>query len=322
MAVGQNVLRKEGFEKLTGAARYVDDITLEGMLFGKTVRSRIPRGRVKTINFDPDFDWSRVVIADYRDIPGENYVALIENDQPLLAETEIRHCEEPILLIAAESKHEAEIAARRINIEYEETLPLLTIEEALNCDEIIYGADNVFKSFLIARGDLDEGFRNADHIITGEYRVPHQEQLYIETQGMIAIPGEDSLTVMGSMQCPYYVHKAIKQLFNLSDERAIVIQTTTGGGFGGKEEYPSMIAAHAALLAWKSGRPVKLIYDRAEDMAATTKRHPSITRHRTAVSRDGKLLGMEVELVIDGGAYTTLSPVVLSRGTIHAAGPY
>ena len=92
MAVGQNVLRKEGFEKLTGAARYVDDIALEGMLFGKTVRSRIPRGRIKTINFDPDYDWSRVVIADYRDIPGENYVALIENDQPLLAETEIRHC--------------------------------------------------------------------------------------------------------------------------------------------------------------------------------------------------------------------------------------
>src|SRR6266511_1609699 len=196
MAVGQNVLRKEGFEKLTGAARYVDDITLEGMLFGKTVRSRVPRGRVKTINFDPDYDWSRVVIADYRDIPGENYEALI-------------------------------------------------------CGEIIYGSDNIFKSFLIARGDVDEGFRQASRVITGEYRVPHQEQLYIETQGMIAIPGEDSLTVMGSMQCPYYVHKAIKQLFNLSDDRAIVIQTTTGGGFGGKEEYPSMIAAHAALLAHK-----------------------------------------------------------------------
>ena len=101
-----------------------------------------------------------------------------------------------------------------------------------------------------------------------------------------------------------------------------MVQAETGGGFGGKEEYPSMIAAHAALLAWKSGKPVKMIYDRAEDMVATTKRHPSRTRHRTAVTRDGKLLAMEIDFAIDGGAYATLSPVVLSRGTIHAAGPY
>src|SRR5205823_4023615 len=95
-----------------------------------------------------------------------------------------------------------------------------------------------------------------------------------------------------------------------------------GGGFGGKEEYPSMIAAHAALLAWKSGKPVKLIYDRAEDMAATTKRHPAKTHHRTAVGHDGKLLAMEIDFLVDGGAYATLTAVVLSRGGIHAAGPY
>ncbi|MGH9767533.1 MAG: xanthine dehydrogenase family protein molybdopterin-binding subunit, partial [Blastocatellia bacterium] len=236
--------------------------------------------------------------------------------------TEIRHFEEPILLIAAESKHEAETAAQHISIEYEELPPLLTIEEALNCDEIIYGADNVFKKFLIARGDIDAGFKQADHVIIGEYRVPHQEQLYIETQGMIAIPAKDSMTVMGSMQCPYYVHKAIKQLFNLGDEQTIVIQTTTGGGFGGKEEYPSMIAAHAALLAHKAQRPVKMIYDRAEDIAATPKRHPGIIRHRTGVTRDGELVASEIDIVFDGGAYATLSSVVLSRGAIHAQGPY
>jgi CO/xanthine dehydrogenase Mo-binding subunit len=124
------------------------------------------------------------------------------------------------------------------------------------------------------------------------------------------------------MQCPYYVHTALKALFALPDERVRVVQLETGGGFGGKEEYPSVLAGHAALLAWKSGRPVKLLYDRAEDMAATTKRHPSRTRHRTAIARDGRLLAMEIDFVIDGGAYCTLTPVVLSRGTIHAAGPY
>jgi CO/xanthine dehydrogenase Mo-binding subunit len=124
------------------------------------------------------------------------------------------------------------------------------------------------------------------------------------------------------MQCPFYVQKALMPLFGIPAEKVRIIQQETGGAFGGKEEYPSMIAGHAALLAWKSGRPVKMIYDREEDMAATTKRHPSRTRHRTAVSRDGRLLAMDIELVIDGGAYATLSGVVLSRGTIHAAGPY
>jgi CO/xanthine dehydrogenase Mo-binding subunit len=118
------------------------------------------------------------------------------------------------------------------------------------------------------------------------------------------------------------VHKALARLFGLPKEKVRVVQTETGGGFGGKEEYPSMIAGHAALLALKSGKPVKMIYDRAEDMAATTKRHPSRTRHRTAVTREGKLLAMEIDFALDGGAYETLSPVVLSRGTIHAAGPY
>src|SRR5258708_19484245 len=118
------------------------------------------------------------------------------------------------------------------------------------------------------------------------------------------------------------MHKALALLFGLPKGRIRVVQTETGGGFGGKEEYPSMIACHAALLAWKSGKPVKIVYDRAEDMAATTKRHPSRTKHRTAVDKDGKLLAMEIDFVIDGGAYTTFSPVVLSRGTIHAPAPY
>ena len=130
------------------------------------------------------------------------------------------------------------------------------------------------------------------------------------------------ITVYGSLQCPYYVHKALVVLTGLDPSRVRVIQTETGGGFGGKEEYPSMLACHAAILAMKSGRPVKMIYDRVEDLLATTKRHPAIIRHRTGLTRDGRLTAMDVEVVMDGGAYATLSAVVLSRGVIHAAGPY
>src|SRR5204863_5039326 len=126
----------------------------------------------------------------------------------------------------------------------------------------------------------------------------------------------------GSRQCPYYIQHALAGLFNLPEDRIRVVQMETGGGFGGKEEFPSVIAGHAAPLAWKAGRPVKMIYGRMEDMMSTTKRHPARTRHRTAVTADGRLLAMDIDFTIDGGAYCTLSPVVLSRGTIHAAGPY
>src|SRR5256712_3616332 len=139
---------------------------------------------------------------------------------------------------------------------------------------------------------------------------------------MIAWLEDQVLVVKGSMQCPYYVLSALKHALARDESRVRVIQTPTGGGFGGKEEYPSHIALHAALLALKAGRPVKIVYDRGEDMAATTKRHPSWVRHRTGLTRDGRLLAQDLEVVLDGGAYVTLSPVVLSRGIIHAAGPY
>ena len=130
---------------------------------------------------------------------------------------------------------------------------------------------------------------------------------------------EHGITVWGSLQCPYYVHKALMALCNLPGDKVRVVQMETGGAFGGKEEYPSMIAAHAVLLAIKSRRPVKIVYDRMEDMAATTKRHPSRTRHRTAVSKDGKILGGEIEFVIDVRKLpNAVAGEILSRGTVSA----
>jgi CO/xanthine dehydrogenase Mo-binding subunit len=323
VSVGKSVQRKEGREKLTGQAKYVDDITYPGMLYGKTIRSAVASALIKSVEFDPAFDWTQVVVADYRDIPGKNVVALIQEDQPLLVEREVRHVEEPILLLAAGDKEILEEAVKRVRIEYEELAAIFSIEESLAHKRILYGEDNVFKRILINKGDVEAGFAQADIIIEETYRVGPQEQLYIEPQGVIALPGEDgSIIAEGSMQCPYYVHRALKVLFDLPDEKVIVRQTVTGGGFGGKEEYPNIVAGHAAVLAGKTGKPVKMIYDRQEDLAATTKRHPAIIKHRTGVMQDGRLVAMDVDVIMDGGAYCTLSPVVLSRGAIHAAGPY
>jgi CO/xanthine dehydrogenase Mo-binding subunit len=321
--IGRSVPRKEGRKKVTGQALYVDDISFPEMLYGTTVRSQAPRGRIKNISFTGDIPWDEFTIVTAKDIPGENYVALILNDQPYLADEVVNHPEEPILLLAHPNKYLLEEARRCVKVEIDELPAIFSIEDSVNKKEIVWGDDNVFKSFLVDKGNVDEAWAAADLIVEGEYHTGAQEQLYIENNGVIAIANErDGVTVWGSMQCPYYVHKALVKLFGLTEEKVRVIQTETGGGFGGKEEYPSMIAGNAGLLALKSGKPVKIVYDRAEDMAATTKRHPSRTRHKTAVTRDGKLLAMEVEFIVDGGAYCTLSPVVLSRGTIHAAGPY
>ena len=324
--IGKSAPRKEGRKKVTGAALYVDDLSFPDMLHGTTVRSQAARGRIKSIIFEGDIPWDEFTIVtakDIRESHGENYVALILNDQPYLADEVVNHPEEPILLLAHQDKYLLEEARRHVRVEIEELPPVFTLEDSLAKKEIIWGDRNVFKSFLVEKGNIDDVWSKADLIIEGEYHTGAQEQLYIENNGAIAVANAaEGVTVWGSMQCPYYVHKALVKLFGLPEDKIRIIQTETGGGFGGKEEYPSLLAGHAALLAWKSGKPVKMIYDRAEDMVATTKRHPSRTRHKTAVSKDGKLLAMDIEFIVDGGAYCTLSPVVLSRGTIHAAGPY
>jgi CO/xanthine dehydrogenase Mo-binding subunit len=321
--VGQSVPRKEGRDKVTGRSQYVDDMGLPNMLFGATVRSQIPRGRITKITFGPGVAWDEFVIVSAKDIPGKNCIALIGDDQPCLADGLVNHPEEPILLLAHPDRHLLPKAVEAVAIEYDPLPAIFTIEESERRSEIVWGADNVFKTYLIEKGDVDAIWEKADHIVEGEYATGAQEQLYIENNGMIAaFDAAEGVTVWGSLQCPYYIHKALMALCNLPAEKVRVVQMETGGAFGGKEEYPSMIAGHAALLAIKSGKPVKIIYDRMEDMAATTKRHPSRTRLRTAVSRDGKILGGEIDFTIDGGAYLTLSPVVLSRGAIHAGGPY
>jgi CO/xanthine dehydrogenase Mo-binding subunit len=321
--IGTSAPRKEGREKVTGRAKYVDDLTFPGMIHGTTVRSAIARGRITKIEYAPGIPWNEFTIVTSKDIPGKNSIALIHDDQPCLCDGRINHPEEPILLLAHADRYLLEDARRAVRVEVEPLPPIFTIEDSLERKHVIWGEDNIFKSFLVKHGDVDSAWKAADFIVEEEYLTGAQEQLYIEPNGMIAVANPvDGVTVWGSMQCPFYVHKALAALFDLPEEKVRVVQTETGGGFGGKEEYPSMIAAHAALLAWKSGKPVKIIYDRAEDMVATTKRHPSRTRHRTVVTRDGKLLAMDIDFALDGGAYETLSPVVLSRGTIHAAGPY
>jgi CO/xanthine dehydrogenase Mo-binding subunit len=321
--VGAPVPRKEGVDKLLGRARYVDDIERDGMWYGATVRSTIPRGFIRSIGFDRRIDWSEFAIVTAADIPGENHIQLIFADQPCLADGKVNHCDEAIVLLAHPDKHKMHEAVEAVKIEYDPLPPVFTIEESERQNVIVWGADNVLKGFLLEKGDVDSAWAAAAHLVEGEYRTGAQEHLYIENNGVIAeYSAENGVSVWGSLQCPYYVHKSLLAVFRLPEDKVRVIQTETGGAFGGKEDYPSVLASHAALLAMKSGHPVKMVYDRIEDLAATTKRHPSRVRHRTALDANGRLLAMDIEVATDGGAYSTLSSTVLSRATLHSPGPY
>jgi CO/xanthine dehydrogenase Mo-binding subunit len=315
--------------KVTGGARYLDDLDAPGAWHGATVRSQIAHGVLEALEFDPAFDWSQVCVVTAGDIRGANAIALIEDDQPALVPIggKVMHREEPLALIAAPSRALAFAAARAVVPRIAPLPPVFDIDASLAAEQVLYGTDNVFKQFLIRKGhasdaELEAAFAGAAQVIEGDYQTSPQEQMYIEPQAMMAEWRGGRCHIVGSMQCPYYVHKAMKSLLGCDADGVVITQSVTGGGFGGKEEYPSMLAAHVALLANKAGRAVKMVYDRDEDIAATTKRHPSRTRHRLAVDGRGELAAIDVDVVMDGGGYLTLSPVVLSRGVLHAAGPY
>jgi len=327
--VGASVPRVDGIAKVTGRARYLDDLDAPGAWHGVTVRSTVAHGVLEAIDLDPGFDWSQVTVATAADVPGNNFIRLIEDDQVALVPIggRVMHVDEALALVAAPTKALAFAAAKAVKPRVRALPGVLDIDSSLAVTQKLYGSDNVFKQFLVRKGhatdaELEAVFARATKVIEGTYWTSPQEQMYIEPQAMMAEWDGERCYLVGSMQCPYYVHKAMKAFLDRDADDVVVSQSVTGGGFGGKEEYPSMLAAHVAVLAKKAGKRVKMVYERDEDIAATTKRHPCRTKHRLAADANGEIVAIDVDVVMDGGAYLTLSPVVLSRGVLHAAGPY
>ncbi len=323
--VGKPVVRADGLEKVTGRARFVADLAFPAMLHARVIRSTVPHGRIRHLDLEQARAVPGVVrIALASDIPGENIIPVVLRDQPCLAEGTVRYLGEAIGLIAATSLQAADEALRRVRIDYDLLPALLDPARSRHPESPrLFGTDNVFKHLSLRKGNPEKAFAKADLVLERHYRTPAQEHAYLETQGAVVVPQPDGgLDVHGAMQCPFYVQEGVAEVLGLSLNRVRVIQCATGGGFGGKEDFPSMVAAQAAILAHLIGRPVKLVYDRDEDMLCTSKRHPAVIRFKTGATRDGRLVAAEVEYLMDGGAYATLSPVVALRGTIHAAGPY
>ncbi len=327
--LGKNVKRPEGVSKVTGRAVYADDFKTEGHLYGKTIRSEVAHALIKKIHFEPGVPWDEFVVVTAEDIPGQNAVTLVELDQPFLCEREIMHKAEPVALIAHPDKELVEKAVRHVSIEAEPLPAIFEIEQAER-GEVVLQDDNLVKEYRVGLDEVPQSAWDAcDFVCEQTYRTGAAEQLYIEPHAMVSQveftpEGEiERVNLWGTLQCPFYVVKAVAPLFGISHDRVRVVQTETGGGFGGKEEYPNMLGGHAALLSWKAGgTPVRMVYDRQEDLWATTKRHPSRTTVKAGFKADGTLHALAIDFHLNAGAYKTLSAIVLSRGVLHSWGPY
>ena len=295
--------------KARGAAEYVCDYSTEGMLFGRIVRSSQARANVISVKLPEMPGGCRYI--DHTDIPGLNQVHMVMDDTPVFAKQTVEYIGDPIGMITGPDERVLNKLLSEIVIEYETLTPEFDVHKS----------PVVFFDYGYVKGSVDGAFAEADKIYEESFETGRQEQMYLETNGMIAEYTDGRMRIHGSLQCPYYVHTAVAEVTGLGPEDVIITQDVTGGGFGGKEDFPSVLACQVAVAAYVTGKPVRVVLDRREDVESTSKRHPAFCYIKAAV-KGGRITGMLIEALYDAGAYTTMTPVVLQRGVIAGGGVY
>lgn len=318
--ISKPVNRIDVEDKIKGTTKYLADMEFKDALYAKTLRSTKARANIVNIEI-PEMPEGYFVV-DKNDIPGRNGVKIITFEMPFFAEDTVNYIGEPILLIAGPEKEVVEDIVSEIKVTYEELKGVFTIDESESCKEIIYGKDNCLMDYKYDKGNIDGIKDKVSYVFEKEYKTGYQEHIYLETQGVVGSFEDGRVKVIGSIQCPYYVKDAVVEALGFDYDQVQIVQSNTGGGFGGKEEYPSLIAGQVAVAALKTKKTVKLIFDRDEDIQCTTKRHPSQTKIKTYLDKNYKILGMEVDIKLDGGAYLGISNIVLQRCIFAAIGVY
>jgi selenium-dependent xanthine dehydrogenase len=323
--VGERLVRPDAHEKLLGSGEFVDDIEVPGMLHGAVLRAKFPRALVKKINIAAAGAFPGVeVVLTAKDVPGERLIGHVVYDWPvMIAEgEETRYVGDALAVLAATTKEAAQRAVELIQVEYEEREPLLSPASALaEGAPSLHPKGNVLSTTVLKRGDVERAIAEARHVLTNHYSTPRQEHAFLEPESALAVPTQcGSLTVYTAGQSVYDDHREIVRMLGIAGEKVRIISKFVGGGFGGKEDMS--VQHHAALLAWHSGRPVKLTLTRNESLRVHPKRHPMEIDCTTACDENGKLTAVRVRLVADTGAYASLGGPVLQRACTHAAGPY
>ncbi|MFO7880925.1 MAG: xanthine dehydrogenase family protein molybdopterin-binding subunit, partial [Kosmotogaceae bacterium] len=326
VVIGKKAKRVDSFQKVKGTALFADDLHFDKMLHCSLVLARSPHGILKKVDYEEALNLDGVVdVITHSDIPGENQIGEVFDDMPCIVPLgdKVRYYGDVVAIVIGETREAAEEGAKKVKVKIEELEPILTLEQGIEDKIKIHNSSNVAIHKRIRKGDINKGFGSSTHVFEDSFYASYQEHAYIETQGVVVIPDIDyGYTIYGTMQCPYYVQKHVSRVLNKTFNHIRVIQTETGGAFGGKEDVPSYVATYAAVAAYKTNRPVKLVYSREVDIQTTSKRHPIQSHYKIGVDNNGKLQSMEINAYMDVGAYATLSPIVMFRTLVHAAGSY
>jgi CO/xanthine dehydrogenase Mo-binding subunit len=321
--IREPVERVDAREKASGSALYLSDIRVEGMLYARMIRSTVSRAEILSVRY-PALPQGYAIV-DARDIPpgGANGILMIKDDWPVFADREVRFKGQTLALAVGPDRAVLDSLVENTSVEYRGMTPAFTIEESLDLKGgPIRGMDNLFADYRLCKGNPDAAFAGAADIMEEEFRTGYQEHVYLETQGCLAQWENGRITVYASTQCPFYVRKSVAHALGCGEKEVRVVQPYMGGGFGGKEHYPDVLATAAAVAARKLRRPVQLVFDRREDLLYTSKRHPSWIRIRTALDAKGAVIGMDIDTRLNAGAFETCSAVVLQRAIFTATGVY
>ncbi|MGF1700317.1 xanthine dehydrogenase family protein molybdopterin-binding subunit [Photobacterium makurazakiensis] len=307
------------WDEATGNAKYIADRHYEGLLEGRFYRSSCPRGHIKSVSLPSLPDGYHLFGAE--DVPGQNVLPIVEIDWPAFAEQEVRFVGQVIYLLVGPDPDELERLLGLIDIEYLPLTPAYTIEQSKAAlDGAIHGKDNVLDHHVLYRGNIDVGFEQAVTVIEEICSTSYQEHIYLETQGAVCYPSDGKIVLEGSMQCPWYVHHTMAVV--LGHDKVRAIQCPTGGGFGGKEDFPDVLAAPLAVAVEQLQQPIRIIFERGEDIATTSKRHPVTLHYKTGIDASGNIVAMDIRFDINSGAYLSLSGIVLQRSITTATNVY
>ena len=322
--VGEPLGRIDAEDKVLAIDGYCDDLKIDGMLYGVALRPEYPRILIKNIDYSEALNLKGVVkVVTAADVPGNRFCGHLKKDWPALIAIgeETRYVGDTIALVVAESEDIARKAINLIKIDYDKLTPMTCPEDSLKdgAPEIHKGG-NILTREVLKRGNVDEAIKNSKYVVTNNYSVPFTEHAFLEPESALAVPTDEELVVYTGTQSVYDDLHEIASLLGVEESKVRIISKYVGGGFGGKED---MSCQHqAALLAFLTGKPVKMTLKRSESIKVHPKRHAMKMEFTTACDENGKLTAMKAKIIADTGAYASLGGPVLQRACTHAAGPY
>jgi CO/xanthine dehydrogenase Mo-binding subunit/aerobic-type carbon monoxide dehydrogenase small subunit (CoxS/CutS family) len=308
--------------KATGGIKYTDDLSLEGMLYGQAKRSDHAHARIKGMDVSQAEAVPGVVaVLTAKDVPGRNAYGLLRPDQPVLCDEVVRMVGDALALIVAETPDAAQAAIHKIQVDYQ-PLPALTTPRAALAPDApqLHAGGNTLRHVEIRKGDVTDGFAQADVVVEGDYYTPFSEHGFLDLECSIGQPEGDGVVVYCGSQGPPFDQEQVTAVLGLTLENVRIAHVPVGGAFGGKEDVSAQVLA--ALAAYVVGRPVKVRFSRAESLRAHHKRHAQSMHYKTGATRDGRVVAVQATLYGDTGAYASTGEAVMFRSATFAAGPY